>query len=126
MLNHIDIVGRLTRDPDARSTGSGKAVTNFQIACDRDFKNGGEKETDFINIVVWGKSAEFVATYLKKGRLAGVSGRLQMREWTDKDGNKRTTFEINAENVYALDKGAGETQSKPKFEEVYDEDDLPF
>lgn len=101
-LNHITIMGRLTRDPELRRTGSGVAVTNFTIACDRDFadKQSGEKETDFIDVVCWKSTAEFVEKYFSKGRMAAVSGRLQMRKWTDKDGNKRTSAEIVADNVY--------------------------
>ena len=101
MLNHITVMGRLTRDPELRRTTSGAAVANFTIACDRDFTpNGGEKETDFIEIVTWRNTAEFVSKYFAKGRMAVISGRLQIRSWTDKDGNKRKTAEIVADNVY--------------------------
>ena len=102
MLNHITIMGRLTRDPELRRTGSGVAVASFTVAVDRDFgKNeNGEKETDFIDCVAWRQTGEFVAKYFAKGRMAVVSGRLQIRPWTDKDGNKRRTAEIVADNVY--------------------------
>ena len=102
MLNHITIMGRLTRDPELRRTGSGVAVTSFTVAVDRDFGNreSGEKETDFIDCVAWRQTGEFVAKYFNKGRMAVVSGRLQIRNWTDKDGNKRRTAEIVADNVY--------------------------
>ena len=100
MLNHITIMGRLTRDPEMRRTGSGVAVTSFTIACDRDFGQNGEKETDFIDITAWRNTAEFVSKYFTKGRMAVISGRLQIRSWTDKDGNKRRTAEVVAENVY--------------------------
>ena len=102
MLNHITIMGRLTRDPELRRTGSGVAVTSFTVAVDRDFgKNeNGEKETDFIDCVAWRQTGEFVSKYFTKGRMAVVSGRLQIRSWTDKDGNKRRTAEIVADNVY--------------------------
>ena len=102
MLNHIVIMGRLTRDPELRRTGSGIAVTSFSIAVDRDFgKNeNGEKETDFIDCVAWRQTGEFVSKYFTKGRMAVVSGRLQIRSWTDKDGNKRRTAEVVADNVY--------------------------
>lgn len=100
MLNHINIMGRLTRDPELRRTGSGVAVASFTIACDRDFGNNGEKETDFVDIVAWRNTAEFVDKYFSKGRMAVVSGRLQIRGWTDKDGNKRKNAEIVADNVY--------------------------
>ncbi len=99
-LNHIDIMGRLVADPEIRRTNSGVAVTNFTIACDRDFGNNGEKETDFVEIVCWRNTAEFVSKYFSKGRMAVVSGRLQIRSWNDKDGNKRKTAEIVADNVY--------------------------
>jgi len=102
MLNHITIMGRLTRDPELRRTGSGVAVTSFTVAVDRDFgKNeNGEKETDFIDCVAWRQTGEFVSKYFTKGRMAVVSGRLQIRSWTDKDGNKRRTAEVIADNVY--------------------------
>lgn len=102
MLNHITIMGRLTKDPELRRTGSGVAVTSFTLAVDRDFadKQSGQKETDFIECVAWRNTAEFVDKYFGKGRLAVVSGRLQIRSWTDKDGNKRKTAEVVAENVY--------------------------
>ena len=102
MLNHIVLMGRLTRDPELRQTGSGVAVASFCIAVDRDYsgKDGGQKETDFIDIVAWRSTGEFVSKYFSKGRMAVVSGRLQMRKWTDSNGNKRTTAEIVADNVY--------------------------
>ena len=104
MLNHITIMGRLTRDPEMRRTGSGVAVTSFTIACDRDFSGkGSEKETDFIDVTAWRNTAEFVNSYFTKGRMAVVSGRLQIRSWTDKDGNKRRTAEVVADNVYFAD-----------------------
>ena len=102
MLNHITIMGRLTRDPELRRTGSGVAVASFSLAVDRDFgKNeNGERETDFIDCVAWRQTGEFVSKYFTKGRMAVVSGRLQIRSWTDKDGNKRRTAEVVADNVY--------------------------
>ena len=102
MLNHIVIMGRLTRDPELRRTGTGVAVASFTVAVDRDFgKNeNGEKETDFIDCVAWRQTGEFVSKYFTKGRMAVVSGRLQIRSWTDKDGNKRRTAEVVADNVY--------------------------
>ena len=102
MLNHITIMGRLTRDPELRRTGSGVAVASFTVAVDRDFgKNeNGEKETDFIDCVAWRQTGEFVSKYFTKGRMAVVSGRLQIRPWTDKDGNKRRTAEVVADNCY--------------------------
>jgi len=109
MLNHIVAMGRLTRDPELRHTQSGTAVASFTVACDRDFKNRetGERETDFIDCVAWRSTGEFVSKYFAKGRMAVVEGRLQLRDWTDKEGNKRRSAEIVANNVYFGD-------SKPK------------
>ena len=102
MLNHIVIMGRLTRDPELRRTGSGIAVASFTVAVDRDFggRDGGEKETDFIDCVAWRQTGEFVSKYFTKGRMIVVSGRLQIRSWTDKEGNKRRTAEVVADNCY--------------------------
>ena len=101
MLNKIILMGRLARDPELRRTGSGIAVTSFRLACDRDFKSqNGEKETDWIDVVAWRSTAEFVSKYFTKGRMAIVEGRLQTRDWTDKEGNKRVATEVVAENVY--------------------------
>ena len=102
MLNHIVIMGRLVRDPELRRTGSGIAVASFRLAVDRDFapRDGGERETDFIDCVAWRQTGEFVSKYFAKGSMAVVSGRLQMRNWADKDGNKRTSAEVVADNVY--------------------------
>ena len=101
MLNKIVIMGRLTRDPELRRTQSGTAVTSFSIACDRDFKSqSGEKETDFIDVVAWRSTAEFVSKYFAKGRMAVVEGRLQIRDWTDREGGKRRSAEVVADNVY--------------------------
>ena len=102
MLNHVTIMGRLTRDPELRRTGSGIAVASFTVAVDRDFggRDGGEKETDFIDCVAWRQTGEFVSKYFTKGRMIVVSGRLQIRSWTDKDGNKRRTAEVVADNCY--------------------------
>lgn len=109
MLNKIVLMGRLVRDPELRSTPSGAAVANFTLAVDRDFKNKdtGEKETDFINIQTWRNTAEFVSKYFTKGRMAIVEGRLQIRNYTDKEGNKRTAAEVVADSVYF-----GDSQSK--------------
>ena len=115
MLNHITIMGRLTRDPELRRTGSGIAVASFTVAVDRDFsgKDGGEKETDFIDCVAWRQTGEFVSKYFTKGRIIIVSGRLQIRPWTDKDGNKRRTAEVVADNCYFGDskKEGGDTSN---------------
>ena len=102
MLNRIILMGRLTRDPELRHTQTGTAVASFSLAVDRDFKSrdSGEKATDFIDIVAWRSTAEFVSKYFTKGRMAVVEGRLQLRDWTDKDGNKRRAAEVVADNVY--------------------------
>lgn len=135
MLNHITIMGRLTKDPELRRTGSGIACTSFTLAVDRDYGNNGEKETDFIDCLAWRSTAEFVSNYFAKGRMAVVSGRLQIRGWTDKDGNKRRTAEVVADNVYFGDSkrdsdsgnSNGYTQPAQDFATLDDEDPkLPF
>lgn len=102
MLNRIILMGRLVRDPELRTTQSGTTVTSFTLAVDRDFKSkdSGEKATDFIDVVAWRHTAEFVCKYFSKGRMAIAEGRLQIREWKDRDGNNRRTAEVVAENVY--------------------------
>ena len=114
MLNHIVIMGRLTRDPELRRTGSGIAVASFTLAVDRDFapKDGGERECDFIDCVAWRQTGEFVDKYFSKGRMAVVSGRLQIRGWTDKEGNKRRTAEVVADNVYFGDSKKDDSDNK--------------
>ena len=142
MLNKIFIMGRLTRDPELRRTQNGTAVAGFALAVDRDFKNAdGTKETDFIEVVAWRSSAEFVSKYFAKGRMAIVEGRLQIRDWTDKDGNKRRNAEVVADNVYFGDskkegdssggyKAAGKAvdvePGEGEFAEVEDDSDLPL
>ena len=102
MLNHIVIMGRLVRDPELRRTGSGVAVASFRVAVDRDFapKDGGERKADFIDCVAWRQTGEFISKYFAKGRMIVVDGRLEMRDWTDKGGNKRTSAEIVVANAY--------------------------
>lgn len=119
-LNHIVLMGRLTRDPELRHTQSGTAVASFTLAVDRDFKSKdtGEKVTDFIDIVAWRSTAEFVSKYFSKGRQAVVEGRLQLRDWTDRDGNKRRSAEVLAENVYFADIKR-DSDGPPKMD-VYD------
>ena len=146
MLNRIILMGRLTRYPELRQTQSGVSVANFSLAVDRDFKDKatGEKGTDFIDIVAWRQTAEFVSRFFTKGRMAVVEGRLQLRDWTDKDGNKRRTAEVLAEHVYFGDskrdaEGGAESggaytppPAEPgsggaEFEELTDDDgELPF
>ena len=117
MLNHITIMGRLTRDPELRRTGSGIAVASFTLAVDRDFspKDGGERETDFIDCVAWRQTGEFVSKYFTKGRMAVVSGRLQIRNWNDKDGNKRRSAEVVADNVYFGDSRRDDQSGSSSF-----------
>ena len=100
MLNHIDIMGRLTKDPELRNTRNDKSVTNFTIACDRDRSD----DTDFFSVVAWGKTAEFVYNYFRKGQLVAVAGHVQTRSWEDDNGKKRTETEIVAESVYFAEK----------------------
>ena len=146
MLNRIILMGRLTRDPELRHTQTGTPVASFSLAVDRDFKDKttGEKSTDFIDIVAWRQTAEFVSRFFTKGRMAVVEGRLQLRDWTDRDGNKRRTAEVIADNVYFGDskrdaEGGAESggaytppPAEPgsggaEFEELTDDDgELPF
>lgn len=137
MLNRVTIAGRLVKDPELRRTQNSTAVTNVRIACDRDYKpQGGEKEADFIDVIAWRGTAEFVSKYFTKGRMIIVDGRLQARDWTDKDGNKRSTVEVVADSVYFGDskredgtayatKPAGRAVDV-KFDDLDDDDDCPF
>lgn len=112
MLNHITLAGRLVRNPELRRTQNGTAVASFTLACERDFKNeSGDREVDFIDCVAWRKTAELVSGYFTKGRMAIVSGRMQIRGWTDKDGNRRKSAEILVDNIYFGD-------SKPQAEDA--------
>lgn len=125
MLNHITIMGRLVRDPELRRTGSGTPVASFTLAVDRDFgKNeNGEKETDFIDCVAWRSTAEFVSKYFTKGRMAVASGKLQIRNWTDNDGNKRRSAEVIADNVYFADSKKDDSSSygqESRTEQIYE------
>ena len=115
MLNHIVVMGRLTRDPELRRTSAGVPVATFSVACDRDFKDKttGERATDFIDIVAWRATGEFASKYLTKGRMAIVSGRLQNRDWTDKEGGKRRTTEVIADNIYFGDSKSKDSQEPP-------------
>lgn len=125
MLNNITIMGRICNDIELRKTGSGVSVASFTVACDRDFKSGGEKETDFIECVAWRQTGEFIQKHFAKGRMIVVSGRLQIRNWNDKDGNKRKTAEIVVDNAYFGDS----KQSAPvdNFVPIEEEDSmLPF
>lgn len=136
MLNHIVLMGRLVRDPELRRTGNGTAVASFTLAVDRDYSSNGEKEVDFIDIVAWRGTAEFVSKYFSKGRMAVVDGRLQIRQWTDKNGNKRYTAEVVANNVYFGDSkktegtvstGCVTTVASTDFSMLDEDDsDIPF
>lgn len=144
MLNHIVIMGRLTRDPDLRYTQSQLPVVSFTLAVDRDFsgKDGSEKQTDFIDCVAWRSTAEFVSKYFTKGSMAAVSGRLQLRDWTDREGSKRRSAEVIVDNIYfggskkdnsaASQSAPQQSHSAPAYEqsrfvEMDDGDeDLPF
>ena len=131
MLNNIVIMGRLTRDPELRRTSSGVAVASFTLACERDFAaQGADKETDFVDIVAWRSTAEFVSKYFTKGRMAVVSGRLQIRNWQDKEGNKRRSAEILADHIYfgeGKKDGAETYEPQGGFSEITgDAPDLPF
>lgn len=138
MLNTITIMGRLTRDPEVKQTQSGATVANFTLAVDRDFSSeeSGEKETDFIDCVAWRSTADFVSKYFSKGRMAVVSGRLQIRKWQDKNGNNRYTTEIVANSVYFGDSKRDNASRSPAgkpvsvnasdFADVDDDGDLPF
>lgn len=133
MLNEIVLMGRLVKDPELRRTGSGVAVTSFRIACDRDYvPNGGERETDFIEIVAWRNTAEFVERNFRKGMMIAMHGRLQMRPWDDKDGKHHVTAEVVANDVYFADSkrpdnvNAAPVQAAPEETETLEDDDLPF
>lgn len=140
MLNRIILMGRLTKDPELRHTQSGTAVASFTLAVDRDVKdkNTGEKATDFINVVAWRNTGEFVSRYFTKGRMAVVEGRLQMRGWTDKEGNKRVSAEVIANSVYFGDSkrdgdsaNTSDAYNSPAggpgdYTELEDDGELPF
>lgn len=134
MLNTITIMGRLVRDPELRQTQNGANVASFTVAVDRDFggRDGGERETDFIDCVAWRQNGEFVSKYFRKGSMIVAQGRLQSRKWEDRDGNKRTSWEIQTERVWfggpkAADEGGGLTpQQKLAEREEYEDGDLPF
>lgn len=132
-LNKICLMGRMTNDPELRKTASDVPVTSFTLAVDRDIKNkDGEKEADFIDVVAWRNTATFVCNYFAKGRAAVVEGRLQVRDWTDKDGNKRRSAEVVADNVYfgdtKRDADGGPVKVEPKQQSVATDysDELPF
>jgi len=126
MLNRVVLIGRLTADPELRYTGSGVPVANLRLAVDRPYaSSSGERQTDFINLVAWRQSAEFAANYLGKGRLVAVDGRLEIRQWTTKDGQRRQTAEVVADRLQALDRpreGAAQPSGEPGAEPTPSED----
>lgn len=126
MLNRIDLMGRLTADPDLRKTSTGKSVASFNVAVERDYQGGGaEKATDFVNCVIWNQGAEFLSAYFRKGQMIALSGRLQSRKWEDREGKKRTEWEVIADNIYFC--GDKPKTSEPTLAEMDDDDDeLPF
>ena len=127
MLNRITIMGRMTRDPELRFTQSQTAVASFTLAVDRDYQSGENRQTDFIDCVAWKGTAEFISKYFKKGSMAAVSGRLQIREWQDNNGNKRRSAEVVADSVYFGESRKTENIGTPQMVEVGDEDGvLPF
>lgn len=129
MLNHIVIMGRMTRDPELRRTASGTAVASFTLAVDRDFAaKDAQRETDFIDCVAWRSTGEFVSKYFSKGRMAVVSGRLLIRPWTDKDGNNRRSAEVVVENIYFGDsrRAAEATEEAKEAVDGGCSDDLPL
>ena len=120
MLNRIVIMGRLTRDPELRTTQSGISVTSFSLACDRDFKSeGSDSNVDFIDVVAWRQQADFVCKYFRKGQLACVEGRLQARPWTDRDGNKRVSYEIVSDHVYFAEGRRESSESEGNYPDVF-------
>lgn len=121
MLNHITVMGRLTRDPELKTTPNGISVTSFNLAVDRDFEKG---KTDFIDCIAWRNTAEFICRNLTKGRMAIISGRLQVRDWTDKEGKTRKAVEVIADNVFFGDSKKPEKQEQ--FTEIDDYEELPF
>ncbi len=127
MLNRICIMGRLTAAPELRYTQQNTPVASFTLAVDRDYQQGGsEKQTDFIPCVAWRGTAEFVSKYFTKGSMAAVSGRLQLRDWTDKDGNKRRTAEVVADSIYFGESKKRDASPDVPFEEISDDGELPF
>lgn len=127
MLNEVILMGRLTRDPDVRMTQNGTTAANFALACERDHApQGQDRETDFFDIVALGKTADFVGQYFAKGQFVAVKGRLQQRDWTDKQGNKRRTTEILADRCYFAEKRQDRDASSGGFQQMPDSTPVPF
>lgn len=127
MLNEVILMGRLTRDPDVRMTQNGTTAANFSLACERDYApQGQDQETDFFDVVAFRNTADFVGRYFAKGQLVAVKGRLQQRDWTDKQGNKRRTTEILADRCYFAEKRQDRDVSSGGFQQMSDSTPLPF
>ena len=127
MLNEVILMGRLTRDPDVRMAQNGTTAANFALACERDYApQGQDRETDFFDIVAFGKTADFAGQYFAKGQLVAVKGRLQQRDWTDKQGNKRRTTEILADRCYFAEKRQDRDASSGGFQQMPDSTPVPF
>lgn len=127
MLNEVTLMGRLTRDPDVRMTQNGTTAANFALACERDYApQGQDRETDFFDIVAFRNTADFVGQYFAKGQLVAVKGRLQQRDWTDKQGNKRRTTEILADRCYFAEKRQDRDVSSGGFRQMPDSTPVPF
>lgn len=127
MLNEVILMGRLTRDPDVRMTQNGTTAANFALACERDYvPQGQDRETDFFDIVAFGKTADFAGQYFAKGQLVAVKGRLQQRDWTDKQGNKRRTTEILADRCHFAEKRQDRDASSGGFQQMPDSTPVPF
>lgn len=129
MLNHIVLMGRLTRDPELRTTQSGVNVASFTIACERDFAQNGEREADFLKCVAWRGTGEFVSKYFRKGSMIVVSGRLGIRKWDDRNGNKRESPEITCDSVYfgeSKERSVEKSYQPQQYEELPNDGDLPF
>lgn len=127
MLNEVILMGRLTRDPDVRMTQNGTTAANFTLACERDYApQGQDRETDFFDIVAFRNTADFVGQYFAKGQLVAVKGRLQQRDWTDKQGNKRRTTEVLADRCYFAEKRQDRDASDAGFQQMSDSTPVPF
>lgn len=127
-MNHIDLMGRLTRDPELRTTAAGTPVASFTLAVDRRYtpKDGGERTADFIDCVAWRQTGEFISKYFRKGQMLAVSGSLQIRDWTDKEGNKRRTAEVICESAYFTESKRSGGKQEQDFPEIETDEELPF
>lgn len=129
MINNVVLMGRMVADPELRTTTTGKSVANFRIAVDRPYSKGGDKQADFITIVAWEKTADFISRHFSKGSMIAIQGSIQTRNYEDSNGNKRTAFEVLAREVSfcgGKNEGNGNAPSQPDFEEITDDEELPF